>query len=118
MKRKKTTFSHIHTLEDIRNDRQRLKTRLNEAENILSAKTDLVNLLFCQGEKSGGFFGKKDLKTEILEYLLPLGFNYARKLFKNYSAKKSHQKILIYAAFGSVAALLVYKFLKSRKTKA
>jgi len=112
-----TIFDDISSLEDIQKRKLRLEKKLRVNEKSISDKTDIINLLFNNKEGFGSFFGEKDSKMAIMENLLPLGVNYILKQIQNNPDKKLLKKLIIYSVFGSLSALLVYQYLKYRKTR-
>ena len=108
---KKTKFKNIHSLEDIREARLRLKKKVKLTESYISEKTDLGKILIGAVGKKGSASSDKESYLEAIGYLLPAGFKYVLKTLKKNIGKKQFKRLLIYSAIGGALALTVYQVL-------
>jgi len=113
---KTTIFRNIHSLEDIKKRKLRLKKKLGVIEKSISDKTDVAKLLFDTKKGLSSLFDEKDSSLEIIASLLPLGIKYLFKNIQNIPGRKYYKSLIIYTALGGVSAFLVYKYLQQRKT--
>lgn len=114
-KTKKMRFSDIHSIEDIRKQKARLKKKISSAEESIGGKTDIGKLLLNATSNIKSSFSESDGNIEILGDLLPIGMKYLTRQIKKNINKKKFRRFLIYATLGSATAYLAYRFIQNRK---
>ncbi len=114
-------IQQIHTLEDLRYVKKRLRKKLEKQENNIEERFHEIKGNISPANLIGNLFSGEALKMEWISTLIPIAFNLKSVFFNRNTSdnmkKGTKKKVAIAIVAGATIGLGIYWLLKQRKKK-